>query len=1052
MDKKKRIYTVATAHLDTVWSWDFEETIEKYILRTLTENFEMFEKYPTYRFSFEGAYRYELMQEYYPELFEKLKEYVADGRWSVTGSAYENGDVNVPSPEALFRNILLGNGYFDKTFGKRSCDIFLPDCFGFGWALPSIMHHARLLGFTTQKLTWGSAYGRPFDVGVWQGVDGQSVYASIDPRSYSADMQDNWNAVEEKLAKAASDGQDFTYLFHGVGDRGGSARERSIAFTEDLVKNCDKYEVLASPADQIYRDIEAGFTPEQKASLPVWRNELVMTDHAVGGYTSRALGKRWNRRAEELADAAERAGVLADALGVRAYDRAGLNRSWKRVIAHQFHDDIPGTSCQRVYKRSWNDYAVSMNEFATQIEAGEGAVAANVDTSFCQGTAVVVFNPIEQARTECVRARIPVCEKPCVRAYAADGTELPCQVLRKTADHTEVAFVATVPALGYAAVDLRPADDAMTGTLSIGDRTLENERYRVSLNENGDVASVYDKALEKELLAKPVTIGLFNYKGSTDWPAWELRYSEQAKEPDRTAELVSIEVESCGAAYVAYKVTQRDGDSTFTSIIGLAQGGQVVEVYEEAEWRGLETLAKRVFTFTAENEQATYDLGLGAIKRGNMREKLYEVPAQKWADITTADGAYGVSVISECKYGWDKYDDATLRMTIVHTPQRNYKIDTMQSMMDLGMLRWSFAIMGHAGEVGAGTQLAARAFVQPMTAVVTDAHAGKLAASRSFGGISDANVIVRALKLAEDSDEVVVRLNEGSNKAAGNVRLTLGCGIESAREIWADETALGDAVVENGELVADFAPYQIRSFALTLKKADAGLAKVVCTPVELPLDKKIAAKKGETADFALAIPAEQFPETVTCGSVCFRLGDGKAMTAAGQTIAVPEGADKLVLLCGSTGGDQDAVFTIDGEAVTRGVLDVTERFARGDFYDFGQTAYMKTGKIAFEATHSLKDGEVVFAKCQWFYAVELPVAGKTAVTLPDCADVVILAATAVSGDSARLAYPVYDEIAPKAFTFKLTPEQKAHYDLMKTREYICDEDGLPEDDGRGLDY
>ena len=161
---KKKIYTIATAHLDTVWSWDLEESIDKYIYDTLLDNFRLFEKYPDYVFNFEGSYRYELMDEYYPELFKKMTDYIEKGRWNVCGSAFENGDVNVPSPEALFRNILIGNSYFRNKFGKTSCDIYLPDCFGFGWALPSVMHHANLKGFTTQKLSWGSAYGVPFDL------------------------------------------------------------------------------------------------------------------------------------------------------------------------------------------------------------------------------------------------------------------------------------------------------------------------------------------------------------------------------------------------------------------------------------------------------------------------------------------------------------------------------------------------------------------------------------------------------------------------------------------------------------------------------------------------------------------------------------------------------------------------------------------------------------------------------------------------------------------------------------------------------------------------
>ena len=142
---EKTIYTVATAHLDTIWNWSFETTVADYIPKTLRKNFELFRKYPDYRFNFEGAYRYELMEEYYPEQFEQLKAYVKSGKWNVTGSGYENGDCNIPSPEALFRNFLYGNSYFDKTFGRRSKDVFLPDCFGFGYALPSIAAHSNLL-------------------------------------------------------------------------------------------------------------------------------------------------------------------------------------------------------------------------------------------------------------------------------------------------------------------------------------------------------------------------------------------------------------------------------------------------------------------------------------------------------------------------------------------------------------------------------------------------------------------------------------------------------------------------------------------------------------------------------------------------------------------------------------------------------------------------------------------------------------------------------------------------------------------------------------------
>ncbi len=300
MSKKKKIYTVATAHLDTIWSWDFEKTVSTYIYNTLVDNFKMFEKYPTYKFNFEGSYRYELMEEYYPELFEKVKAYVKQGRWNVCGSAFENGDTNIPSPEALFRNILFGNSYFDKTFGKRSVDIYLPDCFGFGWALPSIERHANLKGFTTQKLTWGSAYGTPFDIGKWYGVDGNYVYACVNPHDYYYTFTKlrDWDFVLGKLKKNEEYDLDWTYMFHGIGDRGGAPKEKSIAYVEEETKKngSDDIEVYAAAADEIYHDIDHKLTQEQRDKLPAWKTELVMQNHGVGGYTSRAVGKRWNRR------------------------------------------------------------------------------------------------------------------------------------------------------------------------------------------------------------------------------------------------------------------------------------------------------------------------------------------------------------------------------------------------------------------------------------------------------------------------------------------------------------------------------------------------------------------------------------------------------------------------------------------------------------------------------------------------------------------------------------------------------------------------------------
>src|ERR1700734_35930 len=166
-----KLYIVGYAHLDTQWRWSYPQVIAEFLHKTLEDNFRLFEKYPHYVFNFTGANRYMMMKEYYPQEYEILKKYVAEGRWFPAGSSMEEGDANMPSGEALIRQILYGNEFFQKEFGKSSAEFMLPDCFGFQASLPSILAHCGLKGFSTQKLTWGSAVGIPFNVGVWEGPD-----------------------------------------------------------------------------------------------------------------------------------------------------------------------------------------------------------------------------------------------------------------------------------------------------------------------------------------------------------------------------------------------------------------------------------------------------------------------------------------------------------------------------------------------------------------------------------------------------------------------------------------------------------------------------------------------------------------------------------------------------------------------------------------------------------------------------------------------------------------------------------------------------------------
>ncbi|HIU54834.1 MAG TPA: alpha-mannosidase, partial [Candidatus Gallibacteroides avistercoris] len=148
------VYLVADAHLDTQWNWDVRTTIDKYVYNTLVQNLWLLDNYPNYVFNFEGAVKYNWMKEYYPLEYERIKKYIQEGRWHISGSTWDATDTNIPSPESFFKNILLGQMFYKNEFGVKSTDIFLPDCFGFGYTLPTIASHCGLIGFSTQKLGW----------------------------------------------------------------------------------------------------------------------------------------------------------------------------------------------------------------------------------------------------------------------------------------------------------------------------------------------------------------------------------------------------------------------------------------------------------------------------------------------------------------------------------------------------------------------------------------------------------------------------------------------------------------------------------------------------------------------------------------------------------------------------------------------------------------------------------------------------------------------------------------------------------------------------------
>jgi alpha-mannosidase len=1141
LSKQQTLYVVGYAHLDTEWRWEYPQVIDEYIRKTMEDNFKLFEKYPHYVFNFSGANRYRFMKEYFPADFAKVKSYVDQGRWYPAGSSMEEGDVNAPSAEAIIRQILYGNDWFRKEFGKASAEYMLPDCFGFPASLPTILAHSGVKGFSTQKLVWGSSAdgggrqsmektpeGTPFNVGVWVGPDGESVLAGINPGSYSAgietdlskplppepdnpafeDLQKKIGELQRKLQQQEQSHQPFDqkevqaffglrseqqalsrarreqeferhqndwaarvalngkvsgvftdYHYYGTGDIGGTPDEESVKRLEAIVThgsaslppageyfNSDDQHpqwpavkvgdgpvhVISAKADQMFLDMTAA----EAAGLPHYTGEMELTNHSAGSLTSQAYQKRWLRKEELLADAAEKASIAAEWLGARPYPSERLNNAWTLVMGGHFHDIAAGTATPRSYEFAWNDDVIAMNQFAGVLNNATEAVAAAMNTE-AEGVPLVVFNPLNIAREDLVEASIefPGTMPKAVHVKSPEGKDAPAQI-----SDGKVIFAATAPSVGYAVYDVQPgAAEEGSSRLTVSKGGMENQYYRVALNADGDVSSIFDKTIGKELLSAPARLAI-SYDNPAQWPAWNMDWEqEQAAPKAYVSGPANIRVVESGPVRVAIEVSRETAGSRFVQTIRLAAGdaGKRVEFANVIDWNTRESNLKATFPLTASNHFATYNWDIGTIERPTAEPKKFEVPSHQWIDLTDMSGEFGATILTDCKNGSDKPTDNTIRLTLIRTPGTAGGYAD-QGTQDIGHHEFVYGIAGHAGTWReAQTDWQAQQLNAPLIAFAASKHAGTMGKMFSLLKVSNRRVRVLAVKKAEQSDEVIVRLVELDGRPQPNVQVSFPTPITAAREVNGQEQPVGSATVTDGALVTSFSAYEPHTFALRVGRASSQVAGVKSTAVPLRYDVAAASNDGTRTGPGFdgkgnALPAEMLPAQINFNGVTFQLakaatGIPNALVAKGQTIALAgENFNRVYLLAASANGDQKATFEIANKKVELNIQDwrgfigqwddrqwTSKDTAHDDYGDMIglKLAYIKRADLAWYCSHhhDAAGANVAYAYSYLFaYVIEAP-AGARSIRLPNNSNVRILAISlADENPEVKPAQPLYD--------------------------------------------
>lgn len=1025
--QQDKVYVVSNAHFDSQWNWDVQKSIREYIPKTLDANLTLFPLYPNYLFNFEGGIKYSWMKEYYPLQYEEVKRYIREGRWHVTGSTWDATDANIPSTESMARNILYGQQFYEREFGVRSTDIFLPDCFGFGYTLPSMAAHFGLIGFSTQKLQWRNnpffENGKkiPFDIGLWQGVDGKRIMLVADAHGYTTTWPDEDLTHSERLQKMTAQSPIHTiYHYYGTGDSGGSPTMESVRAMEKTAKGNGPLQIVNATSDQLYKD----YLPfEQHPELPVYNGELLMDVHGTGCYTSQAAMKLFNRRNELLGTSAERAAVMADWSGAMAYPAEHFADVHKRYIWHQFHDDLTGTSIPRAYEFSWNDELLSLKQFGATLESAVGAFSQGLDTRV-KGLPIIVYNPTSYASSNLVEVSVPTARllgkngksAGNVTAYAPDGKPVRCQMLESNAETTRLLIETAVPAVGYAVYDLR-ATAGKTMTAKASDNVLENSVYRLTLNANGDIASLIDKRTGRELVeqGKAIRLALFTNNESKAWPAWEIMKTTLDQDPVAITENVRITPLERGTLRQSLMVERTYGTSTFRQVIHLYEGAQAdrIDLVTDVDWSTTGGLLKAEFPLSVSHPKATYDLGLGNIQRGNNQDNAYEVYAHQWTDLTDSKGDYGVSVLNDCKYGWDKPADNVIRLTLLHTPSTGTGY-SYQQQQDFGHHHFTYSIVGHSGQLHeAGIVAKAEQLNQPLVAFAAEKHSGTLGRTFSMIETDNVNVILKTLKRAEDSnDEYVARFYETTGKASQHVVCTLPADVLRAVETNGMEEEIGRAAYEGHTLNFDIEPFGVKTFRLKLQPKAQPLAAAKSTPLDLPYNSTATSFNGfrRFANFdgtGNSLPAELFPTELDLNGVHYTFAPADAKNAVkcrGQKVEFPAGTERVHLLLASITRDQFVDLTVGNQNVS-----ILAPYYAGFIGQWGHTdhteGFVKPTEVAYVATHRHSQSENIDLPYEFAYmfdvAIDVP-AGATSITLPMNDRVAVFAATAVQNDNRPL--------------------------------------------------
>ncbi len=789
---------IGHTHIDVAWWWTVAQTREK-VVRSFATVLKLMDEYPNYKFMSSQPVLYQFLKERYPEMFEKIKERVKEGRWEPEGGMWLEADTNLTSGESLVRQFVHGKRFFQDEFGLDNRILWLPDVFGYSGALPQIMKRSGIDYFMTTKLAWNQTNKIPNDTFVWRGIDGSEVLAHFittlgidqDPKQnffttyngmlHPGALMGGWERYQNKEIN------NDILIAYGYGDGGGGPTRTMLETSMRMEKGVKGIPTVRQAFARTYFD-ELKERVADNRRLETWEGEFYFEYHR-GTYTSMARNKRSNRKSELMLMDLELLATLAK--NQADYPAEALDRLWKVILLNQFHDILPGSSIHEVYEVTKREYAELAAEAGAMIKERLGLLSG-------EGDGVTVFNTLGFDRSDVIAL-------PSVDATALADESGKLYPVQKTADGALV-YLENLPAKGYKT--FHKATIEVESPFARKDNFhLETPFYAITLDANGHFVSIFDKENDREVIQSGKAGNLMRMFEDKPmyYDNWDIDmfYTEKSWPVDN---LVNLAWTEDGAVRTTLTLEYEASKSKVWQKVHFYANSRRIDFETQVDWKEHQHLLKVEFPVDVHSDEATFDIQFGSVIRKvhtntSWDKARFESCGQKWVDFS--EGHYGVSLLNDCKYG-HSLKDGVISLTLIKSGVEPNPVT------DQEMHYFTYSLYPHAETWRqANTVQEGYKLNQPAYAVL----GGKPGAAYSFAAVEQKNVILETVKQAENGEGTVLRLFESEN-ARTKTTLRLPAGVKAAYSCNLLEEIEEELPIVDGKATFVIKPFEIKTILL----------------------------------------------------------------------------------------------------------------------------------------------------------------------------------------------------------------------------------------------